>query len=75
LRLTRLILNEFSLPLSNAAVWVEDNQGNNTARFLECFDYAYINPSDVDWYSMVMMILFPHIEEELCQSFINSINA
>ncbi|MFA5784971.1 MAG: GH116 family glycosyl hydrolase [Phycisphaerae bacterium] len=75
LRLTRLILNEFSFPLSNAAVWVEDNKGNETARFLECFDYAYINPSDVDWYSMVMMILFPNIEEELCQSFINSINA
>ena len=75
LRLTRLILNEFSFPLSNAAVWVEDKNGNETARFLECFDYAYINPSDVDWYSMVMLILFPNIEEELCQSFINSILA
>jgi uncharacterized protein (DUF608 family) len=75
LRLTRLILNEFSFPLSNAAVWVEDKNGKETARFLECFDYAYINPSDVDWYSMVMLILFPKIEEELCQSFINSILA
>lgn len=75
LRLTRLILNEFSFPLSNAAVWVEDKNGKETARFLECFDYAYINPSDVDWYSMVMLILFPKIEEELCQSFINSIRA
>jgi uncharacterized protein (DUF608 family) len=75
LRLTRLILNEFSFPLSNAAVWVTDKNGNDRARFLECFDYAYINPSDVDWYSMVMLILFPHIEEELCQSFINSILA
>jgi len=75
LRLTRLILNEFSFPLSNAAVWVEDKNGNDKARFLECFDYAYINPSDVDWYSMVMLILFPKIEEELCQSFINSILA
>jgi uncharacterized protein (DUF608 family) len=75
LRLLRLILNEFSFPLSNAAVWVEDKKGNDTARFLECFDYAYINPSDVDWYSMVMLILFPDIEEELCQSFINSIQA
>ena len=74
LRLTRLILNEFSFPLSNAAVWVEDNKGKDSARFLECFDYAYINPSDVDWYSMVLLILFPNIEEELCQSFINSIN-
>jgi uncharacterized protein (DUF608 family) len=75
LRLTRLILNEFSFPLSNAAVWVEDGNGNDIARFLECFDYAYINPSDVDWYSMVMLILFPNIEEEICQSFINSILA
>ena len=75
LRLTRLILNEFSFPLSNAAVWVEDKHGNDTARFLECFDYAYINPSDVDWYSMVMLILFPHIEQELCQRFIDSILA
>jgi len=75
LRVTRLIFNEFSFPLSNAAVWVEDNKGNERARFLECFDYAYINPSDVDWYSMVLMVLFPNIEEELCQSFINSILA
>jgi len=75
LRLTRLILNEFSFPLSNAAVWVEDKNGNERARFLECFDYAYIDPSDVDWYSMVLLILFPNIEKELCQSFINSIKA
>jgi len=75
LRLTRLILNEFSFPLSNAAVWIEDKNGNDTARFLECFDYAYINPSDVDWYSMVMLILFPHIEQEICQRFIDSILA
>ncbi len=54
LRLTRLILNEFSFPLSNAAVWVEDEDGGERARFLECFDYAYIDPSDVDWYSMVL---------------------
>ncbi len=75
LRLTRLILNEFSFPLSNAAVWVEDEKGNDRARFLECFDYAYIDPSDVDWYSMVLMILFPNIEQELCQRFIDSILA
>jgi uncharacterized protein (DUF608 family) len=75
LRLTRLILNEFSFPLSNAAVWIEDENGSDSARFLECFDYAYINPSDVDWYSMVMLILFPNIEEELCQRFIDSILA
>jgi len=75
LRLTRLILNEFSFPLSNACVWVEDENGKETARFLECFDYAYIDPSDVDWYSMVLLILFPNIEEELCQRFIDSILA
>jgi uncharacterized protein (DUF608 family) len=75
LRLTRLILNEFSFPLSNAAVWVEDKEGNDVARFLECFDYAYIDPSDVDWYSMVLLVLFPQIEKELCQRFIDSILA
>ena len=75
LRLTRLILNEFSFPLSNAAVWVEDDDGNDRARFLECFDYAYIDPSDVDWYSMVLLVLFPDIERELCQRFIDSILA
>lgn len=74
-RLARLIFNEFSFPLSNAAVWIEDEQGNERARFLECFDYAYINPSDVDWYSMVLLFLFPKVEMELCQSFIDSILA
>ena len=75
LRLTRLMLNEFHFPLSNGAVWVEDDQGNERARFLECFDYAYLDPSDVDWYSMVLLILFPRVEKELCQSFIDSIQA
>jgi uncharacterized protein (DUF608 family) len=74
LRLARLIFNEFSFPLSNAAIWIEDRKGNDIARFLECFDYAYIDPSDVDWYSMVLLVLFPDIEKELCQSFVNSIN-
>ena len=60
--------------MSNAAVWVEDKNGEQRARFLECFDYAYIDPSDVDWYSMALLILFPDIEKELCQSFIDSIN-
>jgi uncharacterized protein (DUF608 family) len=73
LRLSRLIFNEFSFPLSNAAIWTEDKDGNDVARFLECFDYAYINPSDVDWYSMVLLILFPDIEHELCQRFVDSI--
>jgi uncharacterized protein (DUF608 family) len=72
LRLTRLILNEFSFPLSNACIWVEKD-GKDVARFLECFDYAYIDPSDVDWYSMVLMMLFPDVELELCQRFIDSI--
>jgi hypothetical protein len=75
LRLTRLMLNEFHFPLSNAAVWVEDEKGYERARFLECFDYSYINPSDVDWYSMVLLMLFPRVEMELCQSFIDSILA
>jgi hypothetical protein len=75
LRLTRLILNEFSFPLSNAAIWVEDKDGGDRARFLECFDYAYIDPSDVDWYSMVLLVLFPDVEQELCQRFIDSILA
>jgi uncharacterized protein (DUF608 family) len=73
LRLARLVFNEFHFPLSNAAVWVEDNKGNDTARFLECFDYPYINSSDVDWYSMIMLMLFPNIEKELCQRAIDSI--
>ena len=75
MRLTRLILNEFHFPLSNAIVWVEDEQGNERARFLECFDYAYIDPSDVDWYSMVLLMLFPKVEKDLCQAFIDSIQA
>ncbi len=72
LRLTRLIINEFSFPLSNACIWVEKD-GKDVARFLECFDYAYIDPSDVDWYSMVLLMLFPDVELELCQRFIDSI--
>jgi len=75
LRLTRLMLNELHFPLSNAIVWVEDEKGNERARFLECFDYAYIDPSDVDWYSMVLLMLFPQVEKDLCQAFINSIQA
>ena len=74
LRLTRLILNELHFPLSNAIVWVEGEKGER-ARFLECFDYAYIDPSDVDWYSMVLLMLFPRVEKDLCQGFIDSILA
>jgi uncharacterized protein (DUF608 family) len=75
LRLTRLILNELHFPLSNAIVWIADEKGNERARFLECFDYAYIDPSDVDWYSMVLLMLFPRVEKDLCQGFIDSIQA
>jgi uncharacterized protein (DUF608 family) len=75
LRLARLIFNEFSFPLSNTAVWVEDDNGKDVARFLECFDYAYLDPSDVEWYSMVLLFLFPNVEQELCQRFIDSIEA
>ena len=74
LRLTRLMLNELHFPLSNAIVWVEDEKGER-ARFLECFDYAYIDPSDVDWYSMVLLMLFPTVEKDLCQAFVDSIQA
>ncbi len=74
MRLTRLMLNELHFPLSNACVWIEEN-GKEQARFLECFDYSYIDPSDVDWYSMVLLMLYPKVEKDLCQAFINSINA
>jgi uncharacterized protein (DUF608 family) len=74
LRLTRLMLNELHFPLSNAIVWVEEN-GRERARFLECFDYAYIDPSDVDWYSMVLLMLAPGVEMDLCQGFVDSIRA
>ena len=74
MRLTRLMLNELHFPLSNANVWIEEN-GKEQARFLECFDYSYIDPSDVDWYSMVLLMLYPKVEKDLCQAFIDSINA
>jgi uncharacterized protein (DUF608 family) len=69
------MLNELHFPLSNAIVWIENEKGKEQARFLECFDYAYIDPSDVDWYSMVLLMLFPEVEKDLCQAFINSIQA
>ncbi len=74
MRLTRLMLNELHFPLSNACVWIEE-KGKEQARFLECFDYSYIDPSDVDWYSMVLLMMFPKVEKDLCQAFIDSINA
>ncbi len=72
LLLTRLILNEFHFPLSNAAAWIEDKKGD-VARFLECFDYPYVNSQDVDWFSPILLMLFPKVEKEICQRFIDSI--
>jgi hypothetical protein len=73
LLLMRLIVNEFHFPLSNAAAWIEDKDGNDVARFLECFDYPYVNSQDVDWFSMILLMLFPQVEKEICQRFIDSI--
>ncbi|MGA2802400.1 MAG: GH116 family glycosyl hydrolase [Verrucomicrobiota bacterium] len=73
LRLAKLLFNEFNCPLSNASAWIEDKNGNDVARFVECFDYPYNNSSDVDWYSMIMLMLFPNVEQELCQRSIDSI--
>ena len=73
LLLLRLIVNEFHFPLSNAAAWIEDKDGNDVARFLECFDYPYVNSQDVDWFSPILLMLFPEVEKEICQRFIDSI--
>jgi uncharacterized protein (DUF608 family) len=73
LLLLRLIVNEFHFPLANAAAWIVDKDGNDIARFLECFDYPYVNSQDVDWFSMILLMLFPDVEREICQQFIDSI--
>jgi len=73
LMLLRLIVNEFHFPLANAAAWIEDKKGNDVARFLECFDYPYVNSQDVDWFSPILMLMFPEVEKEICQRFIDSI--
>jgi uncharacterized protein (DUF608 family) len=73
LLLLRLIVNEFHFPLSNAAAWIVDPSGEDVARFLECFDYPYVNSQDVDWFSPVLLALFPEVEREICQRFIDSI--
>jgi uncharacterized protein (DUF608 family) len=73
LLLARLVLNEFHFPLSNAAAWIEDEDGSDVARFLECFDYPYVNSQDVDWFSPILVMLFPQVEKEICQRFIDSI--
>ncbi len=72
-RLLRLIVNEFHFPLANAAAWIEDENGHDVARFLECYDYPYVNSQDVDWFSPILMMLFPEVEKEICQRFIDSI--
>ena len=68
-----MIVNEFHFPLANAAAWIEDKKGNEVARFLECFDYPYVNSQDVDWFSPILLMLFPEVEKEICQRFIDSI--
>src|SRR4030065_131584 len=73
LLLLRLIVNEFHFPLSNAAACIVDKEGNDVARFLECFDYPYVNSQDVDWFSMILLMLFPDVEREICQRVIDSI--
>ena len=50
-----------------------EKDGKDVAWFLECFDYAYIDPSDVDCYSMVLLMLFPDVKQELCQRFVDAI--
>jgi uncharacterized protein (DUF608 family) len=44
------------------------------ARFLECFDYPFNNSADVDFYSKLLLAVFPRMELDLCQKFIDSIN-
>lgn len=67
---SRLLFNELSYLLSNASVL--DTKGQ--ARFLECFDYPFNNSADVDFYSKVLLAVFPEIELDICKRFIDSIN-
>jgi cellobiose phosphorylase len=69
MRVVNLLMNELSYLLSNAAIWIE--QG--VAEFLECFDYPFLNSADVDWYSQLMLMVFPEKEKAVCQKFIDSI--
>ncbi len=66
----RLLLNELSYLLSNASVVDQNEQ----ARFLECFDYPFNNSADVDFYSKLLLSVFPKFELDLCKKFIDSIN-
>jgi cellobiose phosphorylase len=69
-RVVNLLMNEISYLLSNAAIWIE----GGLAEFLECFDYPFLNSADVDWYSQLMLMVFPEKEKAICQKFIDSIN-
>jgi uncharacterized protein (DUF608 family) len=69
-RVARLLFNELSYLLSNASVVDKKGRG----RFLECFDYPFNNSADVDFYSKLLLTVFPQMELELCQKFIDSIN-
>ncbi|NLE00433.1 MAG: hypothetical protein GX640_11215 [Fibrobacter sp.] len=68
--ISRLLFNELSYLLSNASVL--DTKGQ--ARFLECFDYPFNNSADVDFYSKLLLAVFPEIELDLCKKFVDSIN-
>jgi cellobiose phosphorylase len=71
-RVVNLLMNEISYLLSNAAIWIErDSRG--LAEFLECFDYPFLNSADVDWYSQLLLMVFPEKEKAICQKFIDSI--
>jgi len=69
-RVVNLLTNELSYLLSNAAIWIE----GGLAEFLECFDYPFLNSADVDWYSQLMLMVFPEKEKAICQKFIESIS-
>jgi cellobiose phosphorylase len=68
-RVVNLLMNEISYLLSNAAIWIE----GGLAEFLECFDYPFLNSADVDWYSQLMLMVFPEKEKAICQKFVDSI--
>lgn len=68
-RVVNLLLNELSYLLANAAIWTDQGP----AAFLECFDYPFLNSADVDWYSLLMLMVFPDKEKAICQKFIDSI--
>ncbi|MEO6097133.1 MAG: GH116 family glycosyl hydrolase [Fibrobacteria bacterium] len=69
-RVVNLLLNELSYLLANAAIWTD-----GAAAFLECFDYPFLNSADVDWYSLLMLMVFPDKEKAICQKFIDSIES